>query len=95
MRPLHDRCLIKHLDSERDALWLPDSAGYLQRGVLVEVGECAEHVTKGDVVLYRADEAMRIRVPLEGGGEEELFLVGEPGIYVVLEDARVNVDEPA
>lgn len=65
MIPLGDRVLLKHLESTRDGLWLPDSAGFLQRGVVTEVGELVRWVGKGDVVMFKTDEAVAMRVPID------------------------------
>lgn len=63
--PLHDRVLIKHLESGRDQLWLPDDAGFLQRGLVMEMGEDVKFLHQHDVVMFKTDEALRLRVPID------------------------------
>lgn len=63
--PLHDRVLIKHLESGRDQLWLPDDAGFLQRGLVMELGEDVKFLRQHDVVMFKTDEALRLRVPID------------------------------
>lgn len=100
VRVLHNRVLLKHLEEVRDELWLPDSAGFLQRAVVMEVGAACEYVHRGDVVMFKQDEALKMRVRLEALGlegsddasadaEETVFLVPESGVYLVLEAAPV------
>jgi hypothetical protein len=115
--PLGNRVLLKHLEATRDELWLPESAGFLQRGVVMVVGEAARYVASGDVVMFKVDEALRMRVPVDDptraptpvrslgwlpaellgealppaaqgiANEETLYLIPEPGIYLILEQA--------
>lgn len=67
MIPLGDRVLLKHLEATRDGIWLPPEAGFLQRGLVMEHGEDARFVRKGDVVMFKTDEAVSMRVPIEDG----------------------------
>jgi hypothetical protein len=63
--PLHNRVLIKHLPEPRDGIWLPDEAGFLQRGIILEIGQDVRYCLQHDVVMFKTDESLRMRVPIE------------------------------
>lgn len=93
IRPLHDRLLVKRLESERDtasAIVIPDSAAEKPdqgKVIAVGVGEILQdgnlrqlEVKAGNKVLYGKHASQTVKI-----GDEELLVMQEAGILSVMQ----------